>query len=127
MAYKLQLPVGSKVHPIFHVSLLKRHVGAVVSMSVELPPLSIDGDTALEPKEVLDTRWIHNGFQFVQESLVLWNQVLCKDATWENSAELQSRFPTLNLEDKIPSKRGSNDRSPQRFARVPIKNKKYFD
>ncbi|XP_012066817.2 uncharacterized protein LOC105629787 [Jatropha curcas] len=112
LAYKLQLPAGSKIHAVFHVLLFKKHIGDDVPVSIDLPPLSIDGDTVLEPKE---------------ESLVPWKHLPHEDATWENSAELQSRFPALNLEDKVPLKGGSNDRSPRRSARVPIKNKKYLD
>ncbi|KAF2320421.1 hypothetical protein GH714_027462 [Hevea brasiliensis] len=106
LAYKLELPVGSKVHPVFHVSLLKQHIGDTFPVSDVLPLLSDDGEAILEPATILDTRWIRRGSRTIQESLVLWKHLPQEDATWENSVELQVRFPNLNLEDKVPFKGG---------------------
>ncbi|KAF2291273.1 hypothetical protein GH714_022111 [Hevea brasiliensis] len=92
LAYKLELPAGSKVHPVFHVSLLKQHIGDTFPVSDVLPLLSDDGEAILEPATILDTRWIRRGSRTIQESLVLWKHLPQEDATWENSVELQSDF-----------------------------------
>lgn len=127
LAYRLQLPSGSKIHPVFHVSLLKKHIGDVVPTSSDFPQLTDDGYFVFEPAEVLDTRWVRLGNRLSEESLVRWKHLPQEDATWECTADLQARFPTLNLEDKVPADGGGTDRPLRRSSRVIIKNKKYLD
>ncbi|RVW21965.1 Transposon Tf2-8 polyprotein [Vitis vinifera] len=103
VAYQLQLPAGSRIHPVFHVSLLKKTIGDSNARCPTLPPLTDDGALIIEPVEIIDTH-----------------------ATWENAAELHDRFPDLNLEDKVPVKVGGIDK-PRRTHRVSQPNQKYLD
>lgn len=81
LAYRLQLPSGSKIHPVFHVSLLKKHIGDVVPTSSDFPQLTDDGYFVFEPAEVLDTRWVRLGNRLSEESLVRWKHLPQEDAT----------------------------------------------
>ena len=56
MAYKLELPASSRVHPIFHVSCLKKAIGENLPVQTILPELDEKGKIILEPEAVMETR-----------------------------------------------------------------------
>jgi len=62
VAYKLQLPEDSKIHPIFHISQLRKHVGARPIQST-LPEVDEVGMIAAEPVVVLDRKLAKLGNQ----------------------------------------------------------------
>lgn len=76
VAYKLELPAGSFVQPVFHVSQLKRAVSSQHQVSATLPDSSIATQI---PAKVLDTRTISRGvppcpkcWSAGQSSMILW-------------------------------------------------------
>jgi len=84
VAYKLQLLAHSRIHPVFHVSLLKPFhttAGQAAPHQTELPPVADDRVVILEPQTILDTRWIKHGGHLVKESLVHWKNLSTDDAT----------------------------------------------
>ena len=42
MSYELDLPAGSQIHPVFHVSNLKAKLGAQVVPRPALPAMTVD-------------------------------------------------------------------------------------
>lgn len=102
VAYKLQLPVGARIHHAFHVSLLKKYVGDATETRIDFPPVSDDGEIILEPKTLIDHRWVKQGGKFLAKSLVKWKHLPSEEATWEVTESLFHQFPYLNLEDKVP-------------------------
>ncbi|KAH9704605.1 hypothetical protein KPL70_011534 [Citrus sinensis] len=102
VAYKLRLPVQSRVHPIFHVSLLKKFISDNLSPGLELPSVDDDGLIILEPAAIIDVRWIKRGGKFVEQCLVQWKRLTKEEATWEDVVELTQKFPHLSLVDKGP-------------------------
>ncbi|KAA8520754.1 hypothetical protein F0562_014974 [Nyssa sinensis] len=110
VAYRLQLPAGSRIHPVFHVSLLKKKVGKAYALSNDLPPITDEGEFIMEPEAILDGRWVKKGSQFIAESLVKWRSLPAEEATWENTAALRDKFQAMDLEDKDPVNERSIDR-----------------
>ena len=54
VAYKLVLPEYSRIHPVFHCSLLKLFIGSPAStQATNLPPSVVDNQPALVPLAIL--------------------------------------------------------------------------
>jgi hypothetical protein len=70
VAYKLLLPATTSIHPVFHVSQLKRCLKPTQSVSSNLPPT----DAHLQfPEQVLDRGTISRGCSPVDQVLVRWS------------------------------------------------------
>ena len=87
MAYELELPQTSRIHPVFHVSLLRRRMGNEIVQATPLPPLSEQGQPIVEPEEVLATRSVLNKGRDQEQVLVKWRHLSAENATWEAVAE----------------------------------------
>jgi hypothetical protein len=107
VAYKLKLPAESRVHPVFHVSLLKKVVGSYGEE--ESLPDDLDGeeDDVYEPDIVLAQRTIQVQGEEGRQVLVKWKGRNSEEATWEDVVMMTSRFPNFSLEDKAVLSDGS--------------------
>jgi hypothetical protein len=99
VAYELELPEGSKIHNVFHVSFLKKVVGQQVNILEELPPLDEEDQLELVPKEVLKQRERRLRSKVIKECLVRWRGLPMEEATWEGERILQ-HLGLMLLEDK---------------------------
>ena len=76
------LPVGSQIDNVFHVSHLRKCLGSVVTVSPELPPVSVTSTILSQPKLVLDRRVIQKGeYRLKIYVLIKWKDVVAEDAT----------------------------------------------
>ena len=81
VAYKLQLPVSSTIHPVFHISQLRPTVGSVPP-ALDLPvKFSQDMELLLEPEDVLGYRWTGSSLPHDVEVLIKWKDLLAHESS----------------------------------------------
>ena len=107
VAYRLKLPAGARVHPVFHVSLLKKKVGPLQQLSTTLPEWDEHDLCSLQPEMILKSRAILRDGQPVVQLLVKWNHLSFDEASWEDKAFIEHQFPEFScrLADK-PVRKG---------------------
>jgi hypothetical protein len=106
VAYKLALPPQSRIHNVFHCSLLKPHTGPPPTMIDQLPPDSIDNHPVVTPLAVLAFQSQMLNGVLTKFALVQWRALLPDDTSWEQWDEF---CRTYNLEDKVDFDGGSID------------------
>ena len=89
MAYKLELPVASRVHLVFYVSCLKKVIGDKIRVQTIFPELDEEGKIILEPEAVIETRTRKLRNRSISEYLIKWNNLFAEDSTWEDENFIQ--------------------------------------
>ncbi|KAH9774757.1 hypothetical protein KPL71_006192 [Citrus sinensis] len=109
VAYKLELPPASKIHHVFHVSLLKSFHGSTPQEISPLPEYSIDNHPLTLPAAICATRIVFQQGKLVPQVLVQWTDGAPENATWEHFGVFCQQYPAFNLEDKVSFQEGEND------------------
>lgn len=88
LLYELSLPDSLKIHPVFHVSLLKPAVSDPFPYRGRPPePVLIDGSEEFEVEAIVDCRKRHNQVQY----LIKWKGYGPEDNSWEPKCNIHAR------------------------------------
>lgn len=108
LAYKLNLPVEARIHPVFHVSQLKPFTPDYSPVFSDLPRLPDLTAAELEPVAILERRMRKKGNAPVVQILVQWENQSVDTATWEDYDVLKNRYPSANIWSEVPSQAEAN-------------------
>ncbi|KAA0062186.1 transposon Ty3-G Gag-Pol polyprotein [Cucumis melo var. makuwa] len=81
VAYKLELPSSAAIHPMFHVSQLKKMLGEHTEVHKLIPYLTETQEWKAIPEEVFGYR--KNASTRGWEALITWKGLPAHEATWE--------------------------------------------
>lgn len=95
VAYRLELPADSLVHPVFHVSQLKPFLPSYTPVYSQLPVSATLDRVDLAPEEILDRRLVRKGRKQVIQVLVRWSTLPREASTWEDWYVLKQKFPEV--------------------------------
>ncbi|MCI24699.1 hypothetical protein A2U01_0045885, partial [Trifolium medium] len=83
VAYKLALPPHSKIHNVFHCSLLKLHEGPPPSTIEQIPPHSVENHPLITPLAIVAFQSQTIDGTSVRFALVQWRGLSPDDTSWE--------------------------------------------
>lgn len=96
VAYQLDLPIGSRVHNVFHVSQLKKKLGNTKVVQITLPGVNEAGEWEAKPINILERKLVRKGLQPVVKVLVQWEHSGPEEATWEVWDKFVKKYPDFN-------------------------------
>ena len=95
VAYKLELPEHSRIHPVFHCSPLKPFIGPLDTVQIEkLPPGAVDNQPVPIPLAILGHKTLSTNHGPKQLVLVQWQGLHPDETSWEDWSRFRS-FITL--------------------------------
>ena len=107
------------MHPVFHVSLLKKCVSPHATSQPLPTTLTEEWELQVQPAEILATRLNSAGFE---EVLVKWVNLPDFENSWELRSSFQKEFPNFHLKDKMDLQGGGIVTDPK-FGKVYTRKK----
>jgi hypothetical protein len=95
VAYRLELPTGSKIHNVFHVSQLKDYRADYTPVFSKLPQCPALDSMDMAPEAILDRCMMKKGNQAIVQVLIKWKNLPKETATWEDWDTLKTSFPDV--------------------------------
>jgi ribosomal protein L21E len=108
-AYEVQLPPESRIHPVFHVSQLRKVLLPGTTANPSLPTIT---DIIAIPVKLLGHRWRRAPTGRREQVQVQWSTSSTKDITWEDRLDLQQRFPAAPAWGQAETQEGGDVRGP---------------
>jgi hypothetical protein len=99
----LTLPAESKIHPVFHVSQLKKSIGSNIQVPSTLPQ---ELSAWQVPKKIMQHRLVNRGVNTIVQVLIKWSSLPESLATWEDLEAVQQHLPTAPAWGQAISLRG---------------------
>lgn len=93
VAYMLDLPAGTSIHNVFHVSQLKKCVNPTPSSITPVPASYPKFQQPAEPESILERKMVKRAGQATTRVLVKWKNLPEAAATWEFYTDLIYKFP----------------------------------
>ncbi|KAL4025105.1 hypothetical protein IC575_013482 [Cucumis melo] len=94
VAYKLDLPTDSSIHPVFHVSQLKKFIGDCTGIQPTLQFVNENLEWQAQPEEVLQYQKNKAG---AREVLIRWKNLPDHEASWESMMKYSNSIPLFTL------------------------------
>ena len=94
VAYRLQLPDECRIHPVVHISQLKRRIPPSVAVDDDISAVPDDPMASVQPVHFLDSQMVKKGASNLSQIKVQWSRLPASLATWEEASDLRHRFPT---------------------------------
>lgn len=92
VAYKLQLPSSAQIHPVVHVSQLKKHVPPQTAVSADIPDANSVSETVPQPTNVPECALIPSARATAFKIRVQWGSQPDSLITLEDENDLRKRF-----------------------------------